>query len=202
MKRFSIFVVCISITLLLVGSVFCSYVWDDGTIHDYAQGEDPSKTIYAVGGEVVSKDVFDQAIAEKALAGASPEYQATHTVVNGKVVNTATGLPDGASAAASTPATTETAPVVADTTIAPAPTEAAPATNEAAAPEPAKGKAEVTFTDENGGYLGSSKVTIGTDVASSQFVQDVPDCNGHKFDHWDYDGHVIEHDYIIRAVYK
>ena len=60
----------------------------------------------------------------------------------------------------------------------------------------------VYFTDENGRVIGTSQVTKGTTVAETQFIQEVPECNGKAFDHWDYDGRVIEHQFIIRAVYK
>ncbi len=60
----------------------------------------------------------------------------------------------------------------------------------------------VTFTDMFGHPLGSSQVTVGTTIADSQFVKDVPDCDGKKFDRWDYDGGVIEHDFVVRALYK
>ncbi len=65
-----------------------------------------------------------------------------------------------------------------------------------------KEKLMVYFTDENGRVIGVSQVTKGTTVAESQFVQEVPECNGKKFERWDYDGRVIEHQFIIRAVYK
>ncbi len=63
-------------------------------------------------------------------------------------------------------------------------------------------KITVTFTDMYGHSLGSSQVTTGTTIADSQFVKDVPDCDGKKFDKWDYDGGVIEHDFVVRAIYK
>ncbi len=72
----------------------------------------------------------------------------------------------------------------------------------ASTPKAAKEKLIVYFTDENGRVIGTSQVTKGTTVAESQFMQEVPECNGKAFDHWDYDGRTIEHQFIIRAVYK
>ena len=72
----------------------------------------------------------------------------------------------------------------------------------ASAPATPKEKLTVYFTDAFGNALGSSQVTKGTTIAESQFVQDVPECDGKTFDHWDYDGRVIEHQYIVRALYK
>lgn len=65
-----------------------------------------------------------------------------------------------------------------------------------------KEKVSVAFTDAFGNVLGMSEVTKGTDIAPSQFVKDVPDCDGKSFDKWDYDGSVMMHDYVIRALYK
>ena len=65
-----------------------------------------------------------------------------------------------------------------------------------------KNKITVTFTDENGNHIGSVQVTEGTTIADSQFIKDVPDCNGKKFDSWDYDGSVMMYDWVVRAIYK
>ena len=63
-------------------------------------------------------------------------------------------------------------------------------------------KITVTFTNMYGNVLGSSQVTSGTTIEDSQFVKDVPDCDGKKFDSWDYDGKELYHDTVVRANYK
>ncbi len=67
-----------------------------------------------------------------------------------------------------------------------------------------KTSAKVTayFTDAYGHVLGSSQITSGTTIGDNQFVKDVPDCDGKKFDGWDYDGRKLYHDIIVRANYK
>ena len=65
-----------------------------------------------------------------------------------------------------------------------------------------KEKLTVYFTDAYGRVIGTSQVTKGTTIADSQFVQSVEDCDGLAFDSWDYDGRVIEHETVVRALYK
>lgn len=79
------------------------------------------------------------------------------------------------------------------------------ATTSSKAAAPAKEKVTVYFTDMFGEVIGTSQVTKGTDIAESQFPQTVEDIEHegvtYTFDSWDYDGHVMEHQYIVRANY-
>lgn len=81
-------------------------------------------------------------------------------------------------------------------------TTAAPDNSTASVPSVPKEKVAVSFTDENGSFIGSTQVTKGTDVPVSQFPSKVPECNGKTFDSWDYNGFKLMHDWIIRAKYK
>lgn len=68
--------------------------------------------------------------------------------------------------------------------------------------EQTKEKVTVWFTDAVGHVLGFSEITKGTTIGKNQFVKDVPDFDGAKFFAWAYDGKAIEHEVIIRALYK
>ena len=63
-------------------------------------------------------------------------------------------------------------------------------------------KITVYFTDLYGHVIGSSQITSGTSIGEKQFATDIPDCNGKKFDSWDYDNRELFHDTIVRANYK
>ena len=57
-----------------------------------------------------------------------------------------------------------------------------------------------------GKMIGTSSITKGADIATCQFLQTVENVDfggkSYVFDSWDYDGHVIEHQYIVRAKYN
>ena len=81
-------------------------------------------------------------------------------------------------------------------------TQSAQATQNTQKASKPKEKVTAYFTDATGKVIGSSKITKGTDIAKNQFPAEVKDCNGKKFDHWDYDGHVLLEDTIVRAIFK
>ncbi len=99
---------------------------------------------------------------------------------------------------------TPTAPTTSTTpaqSAAPSPTQT-PKTTPTKTPEAPKEKVKVWFTDAVGHVLGSAEITKGTTIGKNQFVKDVPDFDGAKFFAWAYDGKAIEHEVIIRALYK
>ncbi len=99
-----------------------------------------------------------------------------------------------------TQSTTPTTPAT-PTQPASAPTQT-PKTTPTKTPEAPKEKVKVWFTDAVGHVLGSTEITKGTTIGKNQFIKDVPDFDGAKFFAWAYDGKAIEHEVIIRALYK
>ncbi len=138
---------------------------------------------FDANGNEVTRDEFAVLITQAALDGASPEYRATHSVTSeGIIVNNATGLPD--------PVDAKGRPITGNTV-----------------KKTQKDKVTATFTNLYGVIIGTSKITKGTDIAQSQFPAETPsdivtDSGTLVFDHWDYDGKVLEEDVRIKAVYK
>ncbi len=176
MKKPLIFIVCISIMIPLIGSLYCNEYYDAEL---RAMGLDPARvTYFDLNGNQVSQDQFLDDLTRIALEGESPEVKAARAA--GTLNNS------GKSAAAQS-------------------ATAAPAASSGNSKKQSAPKEKVTvwFTDARGRVIGSTQVTKGTTVAESQFMTDVPDFeDGRTFDKWDYDGRVIEHEYIIRANYK
>ena len=142
--------------------------------YNYAPWQDPARTtFYLADGTQVTEQEFDAAILEEAM-----KYATNGT----KVYN------PGGQATASTPN---------------AQTSAADSSKSNAAP---KKKFTVSFTDMFGHVIGVSQVTEGTDIAQSQFPAAVEDIEAEGqtfvFDRWDYDGEVVLHDLVVRALYK
>ena len=116
-----------------------------------------------------------------------------NVILNG--VEYRNGVPVGQPSAPATPANPS----------APA-TPATPKSDNSGNKQPTAQKITVTFTDLFGKAIGSVKVTVGTDVAKSQFPETVEDIehNGtvYVFEKWDYDGRLMYHDTVIRGMYN
>ncbi len=178
MKRISAFIISCTLIVTLMSNIFCGYMWSDGTIRDYQEGSIPGQTTYFdVNGNQVTKEEFMDGITRIALEGESPEVKAAR--------------------AAGTLGNNASAPM---TTAAPAP-KAATTSNKTEKPQSAL-QINVYFTNLYGNVIGVSQITSGTNIADSQFPVEVPECDGKIFDRWDYDGHALSHDYIVRAIYK
>ncbi len=139
----------------------------------FGPNTDLTKSTFWVNNQQVTPEEYMRAEAEIALKGATKSGYVQFDPNRGK-----TGLPATSTPANTTPASTPTKETI------------------------PKVKLTVWFTDALGRIIGSSQVTKGTDIADSQFPAEIPNCEGMTFDHWDYDGRLIEHEYIVRAIYK
>jgi len=168
------------LAILLTTVVGFFVIPDISRVHCGFADNDPEPIAYFLAdGTQVTKQQFNDAIVQRLLT----ENPGTTLGAPGQ------GGGQGGSASAATAPAQPAMTTSPNNTVVPAP----------AAP---KEKVAVSFTDENGNFIGSTQVTKGTDVATSQFPLEVPECNGKTFDSWDYDGSLMMHDWIIRAKYK